>query len=149
MKNLNKSSLTIEEIREIIDRRSLVNQINEGFDIQKNEHFTYIEVFHGDTKLILDLAGEYTVYFGDWHGHYYTNEIHDMREFRQVLEDLLDNKVCSVGCFRENDGVENWCGSCIELKENLDRDYFQRKYGADRIIRCKFFDETLNRVFMT
>ena len=103
--NINKSALTIEEIRGIIDRRSLVNQINEGFDIQKNEHFTYIEVFHGDTKLILDLAGEYTVYFGDWHGHYYTDEIHDMREFRQVLEDLLDNKVCSVGCFRENDGV--------------------------------------------
>ena len=141
--------MTIEEIRGIIDRHSLVNQINEGFDIQKNEHFTYIEVFHGDTKLILDLAGEYTIYFGDWHGHYYTDEIHDMKEFRQVLEDLLDNKVCSVGCFRESDGVENWCGSCIELKENLDWDYFQRKYGADRIIRCKFFDETLNRVFMT
>lgn len=149
MKNVNKSALMIEEIREIIDRRSLVNQINEGFDIQKNEHFTYIEVFHGDTKLMLDLAGAYTIYLGDWHGHYYTDVIHDMREFRQVLEDLLDNKVCSVGCFRERDGVENWCGSCIEFKENLNREYFQRRYGADRIIRCKFFDETLNRVFMT
>ena len=50
----------------------------------------YIEVFHGDTKLMLDLAGEYTIYFGDWHGHYYTDEI-----------------------------------------------------------RCKFFDETLNREFLT
>ena len=145
----NKSALTIEEIREIIDRRSLVNQINEGFDIQKNEHFTYIEVFHGDTKLILDLASEYTVYLGDWHGHYHTDEIHDMREFRQALEDLLDNKVCSVGCFRERDGVENWCGSSLEFRKNLDRDYFARKYGGDRIIRCKFFDETLNRDFIT
>ena len=149
MKNRNDAIVTIEEIREIIDRRSLECQINEGFDIQKNEHFTYIEVFHGDTKLMLDLAGEYTIYLGDWHGHYYTDEIHDMREFRQVLEDLLDSKICSISCFRERNGAENWCGSSIEFRENLDRDYFQRKYGKDRIIRCKFFDETLNRVFMT
>lgn len=91
--------------------------------------------------LLLDLAGEYTIYFGDWHGHYYKDEINDMREFRQVLEDLLDSKICSVGCFRERDGVENWCGSSIEFRENIDRDYFQRKYGGDRIIRCRFFDE--------
>ena len=149
MKSRNNSVVTIEEIKEIIDRRSLESQINEGFDDQQEEHFTYIEVFHGDTKLMLDLAGEYTIYFGDWHGHYYTDEKHDMREFRQVLEDLLDSKICSVGCFRERDGVENWCGSSIEFRENLDRDYFQRKYGGDRIIRCRFFDETLNRVFMT
>ncbi len=75
MKNRNDAVVTIEEIREIIDRRSLECQINEGFDVQKNEHFTYIEVFHGDTKLMLDLAGEYTIYLGDWHGHYYSDEI--------------------------------------------------------------------------
>ena len=101
MKYRNNTVVTIEEIREIIDRRGLASQIKEGFDIQKEEHFTYIEVFHGDTKLILDLAGEYTIYFGDWHGHYYTDEINDMREFRQHLEDLLDSKICSVACFRE------------------------------------------------
>lgn len=74
MKYRNNTVVTIEEIREIIDRRGLASQIKEGFDIQKEEHFTYIEVFHGDTKLILDLADEYTIYFGDWHGHYYTDE---------------------------------------------------------------------------
>ena len=36
-----------------------------------------------------------------------------------------------------------------EIRENLDRDYFRRKYGDDRVIRCKFFDETLNREFLT
>lgn len=149
MKYRNNTVVTIEEIREIIDRRGLESQIKEGFDIQKEEHFTYIEVFHGDTKLILDLADEYTIYFGDWHGHYYTDEINDMREFRQDLENFLDSKICSVGCFREQNDVENWCGSFIEFKENLDREYFLRKYGGERIIRCKFFDETLNREFLT
>ena len=149
MKNRNNAIVTIEEIKEIIDRRNLESQINDGFDDQQEEHFTYIEVFHGDTKLMLDLASAYTIYLGDWHGHYYTDEIHDMREFRQVLVDLLDSKICSVGCFREQNGVENWCSSSIEFRENLDRDYFQRTYGGGRIIRCKFFDETLNRVFMT
>lgn len=149
MKNRNNSIVTIEEIKEIIERRNLPSQVNEGYDIQNEEHFTYIEVFHGENKLMLDLAGEYTIYMGDWHGHYYPDDIHDMKEFRQILEDLLDNRRCSVGCFRERDGVENWCGSCIEFKENLDRDYFEREYGRDRIIRCEFFDETLNRVFMT
>ena len=149
MKSRNNSVVTIEEIKEIIDRRSLESQINECYDDQREEHFTCIEVFHGDTKLMLDLAGEYTIYFGDWHGHYDPDDRQDTREFRQTLEDLLDNKICSVGCFRERDGVENWCGSSIEFKENLDRNYFQRKQGRDRIIRCKFFDETLNRVFMT
>ena len=149
MKYRNNTVVTIEEIREIIDRRGLASLIKEGFDIQKGEHFTYIEVFHGDTKLILDLADEYTIYFGDWHGHYYTDEINDMREFRQDLENLLDSKICSVGCFREQNDVENWCGSFIEFKENLDREYFLRKYGGESIIRCKFFDETLNREFLT
>ena len=60
MKNRNKAIVTIEEIKEIIDRRNLENQINDGFDDQQEEHFTYIEVFHGDTKLMLDLAGTYT-----------------------------------------------------------------------------------------
>ena len=149
MRNRNKAVVTIEEIKEIIERRNLPSQINEGFDMQKKEHFTYIEVFHGEDKLMLDLADEHTIFFGDWHGHYYPDAKQDTKEFRQVLEDILDNKMCSVGCFQERDGVENWCGSSIEFRENLDRDYFQRKYGKDRIIRCKFFDETLNRVFMT
>ena len=149
MRNRNKAVVTIEDIKEIIERRNLPSQINEGFDMQKKEHFTYIEVFHGEDKLMLDLADEYTIFFGDWHGHYYPDAKQDMKEFRQVLEDILDNKMCSVGCFQERDGVENWCASCIEFKENIDRDYFQRKYGRDRIIRCRFFDETLNCVLMT
>ena len=149
MRNRNKAVVTIEEIKEIIERRNLPSKINEGFDMQKKEHFTYIEVFHGEDKLMLDLSDEYTIFFGDWHGHYYPDAKQDMKEFRQVLEDILDNKMCSVGCFKERDGVESWCGSSIEFRENLDRDYFQRKYGGDRIIRCKFFDETMNRVFMT
>lgn len=149
MKNRNNAIVTVEEIKEIIERRNLPSQVNEGYDIQNEESFTYIEVFHGENKLMLDLAGEYTIYMGDWHGHYYPDDIQDMKEFRQILEDLLDNRRCSVGCFRERDGVENWCGSRIEFKENLDRDYFEREYGRDRIIRCEFFDETLNRVFMT
>ncbi len=149
MKNRNKAVVTIEEIKEIIDRRDLRSQINEGFDMQRDEHFTHIEVFHGENRLMLDLAGEYTIFFGDWHGHYYPDVIQDMKEFRQVLEDLLDNKICSIGCFRERDGVENWCGSCIDFKENLERNHFQRMYGRDRIIRCKFLDETLNCVFLT
>ena len=149
MRNRNKAVVTIEEIKEIIERRNLPSKINEGFDMQKKEHFTYIEVFHGEDKLMLDLSDEYTIFFGDWHGHYYPDAKQDMKEFRQVLEDILDNKMCSVGCFKERDGVESWCGSSIEFRENLDRDYFQRKYGGDWIIRCKFFDETMNRVFMT
>ena len=149
MKNRNEAIVTIEEIKEILDKRNLVSQVKEGFDVQEEVHFTQIEVFHGDNKLMLDLADKYTIFFGDWHGHYDPDDRQDMREFRQTLEDLLDNKICSVGCFRERDGVENWCGSSIEFKENLDRNYFQRKHGRDRIIHCKFFDETLNRVFMT
>ena len=141
--------MTIEEIKDILDKRNLVTRINEGFDIQEEVHFTQIEVFHGDNKLILDLADKYTVFFGDWHGHYHPDEKEDMKEFRRTLEDLLDNKICSVGCFRDRDRVENWCGSCIEFKENLNRAYFQRKYGRDRIIRCRFFDESMNRVIMT
>lgn len=149
MKNRNKAVVTIEEIKEIIDRRNLPSKVDEGFDMQMGENFTCIEVFHGENKLTLDLAGEYTVYFGDWHGHYDPDQVQDMKEFRQVVEDLLDNNICSVGCFRERDGVENRCGSSIEFKENLDRDHFQRQYGSGRIIRCRFFDESLNRVFMT
>ena len=38
MKNRNNAIVTIEEIKEIIDRRNLESQINDGFDDQKEEH---------------------------------------------------------------------------------------------------------------
>ena len=38
MKNRNNAIVTIEEIKEIIDRRNLESQINDGFDDQQKEH---------------------------------------------------------------------------------------------------------------
>lgn len=149
MKYRNDAIVPIKEIREIIDSRNLETKIDEGFDDQMKVPFTYIEVFNGSRKLMLDLAGEYTIFFADWHGHFDPNDKQDMKEFRQTLEDLLDSKMCSVGCFRDVNGVENWCGSGIDFRENLDREYFRREYGIDKIIRCTFFDETLNKTFMT
>lgn len=149
MKYRNDSIVTIKEIREIIDSRNLETKIDEGFDDQMQVPFTYIQVFNGNSKLMLDLVDEYTIFFADWHGHYNPDDKQSMREFRETLEDLLDSKICSVGRFRDVDGVENWCGSCIGFKEQLDREYFRREYGKDKIIRCKFFDETLNKTFMT
>lgn len=113
MKKRNKAIVTAEEIKEIMDRHYLEYQINEGFDIQKEEHFTCMEILCGDTKLTLDLAYEYTIFFGDWHGHYHSDEIQDMREFRQVLQDLLDNKMCSAGCFQELYGLDDFDPSFI------------------------------------
>ncbi len=37
----------------------------------------------------------------------------------------------------------------FRFPEELRCFYSEIGYGKDRIIRCKFFDETLNRVFMT
>ena len=149
MKNRKKAIITIEEIQEIIDSRKFESKVDEGFDQQEQVWFTHMQVFNGNSKLILDLANEYTIFFGDWHGHYLPDSKDSMREFRETLEDLLDSKICSVGRFRDVDGVENWCGSSIGFRDYLDREYFRREYGDDKIIRCKFFDETLNQTFMT
>ena len=149
MKYRNDSIVTIKEIREIIDSRNLETNIDEGIDSQRPGSFTNIEVYGGSQKLILNLTDGYRLHFADWHGHYYTEDKQAMKDFRQHLEDLLDSKMCSVGCFRDVNGVENFCGSAIEYKENLDREYFRRKYGDDKIIRCTFFNGTLNKTFMT
>lgn len=45
MKNRNNAIVTIEEIKEIIDRRNLESQINDGFDDQQEEHFTSVVYF--------------------------------------------------------------------------------------------------------
>ena len=43
MKNRNEAIVTIEEIKEILDKRNLVSQVKEGFDVQEEVHFTQNE----------------------------------------------------------------------------------------------------------
>lgn len=47
----------------------------------------------GGSDLCIELSDEFTVYFGDWHGHYEQSAYEDM------IEDLLaiiENRYCSV-----------------------------------------------------
>ena len=63
MKYRNNTVVTIEEIREIIDRRGLASQIKEGFDIQKEEHLSACELLLEDRYPYLPLHCRYRQVF--------------------------------------------------------------------------------------
>lgn len=148
MKYKNSALITVDEIKEILTSYDLEYKTNEGYDGQMNTHFYDIQVIC-EPYFVINIEDEYTIFFADWHGHYDPNDKESMKSFKADLEAILDNEKCSVASMRLVDGVENFCCVALEWKECLDRDYLEREYGKDRIIRCRFLDESLNKTILT
>lgn len=141
--------MEIEKIKEILNKRNLTYKINEGHDSKTDEPFVYIEIPSKNPRVYIDLADENTLYFGDWHSHFDPDCDDDIEEFYLFLENILDNKICAVGSFQNDGSEENWCSSSIEEKENLCMEFLKEEFGLNRIIKCNFFDESLNQTYLT
>ncbi|MBQ9383885.1 MAG: hypothetical protein IJT87_06575 [Ruminiclostridium sp.] len=130
-------------------------QNDEGYDYLDDEECRSINMVNksGD-ELFIDLQGEFTIFFQEWHEHYYT-EKWDYDKLKNDLLDLLSNKlfVFTVMCNNE------WMCSVLvrdsqiskeevkqKVRKYLNHPEFRNKLkinGAD--ICFKFWDDKLNK----
>ena len=67
----------------------------------------------GGEPLVLEFAGDFTIFFGGWHAHYFSY-IYDYEEiFRREAEDLLNNRKCAVVLY---DNEDHWHGAALSKK---------------------------------
>ncbi len=134
---------------QILRSRNLRYRVKEGFDEREKLSYTYFEVVNGDRRLGVDVAGEYTIFLAGWHAHYGIDDGDSAEEFRRDLESILDNSLCAACSYSgEADGgaAGAACG-CYE--HQLNAEFLKDMFGPGKTVKCRFFDEKLDREFRT
>ena len=99
-----------------------------------------VSPFGEELWIVIDT--EFSIFFGDWHAHYFAYE----DEYRLFLDDLfgiLESRRFTVCAYR---GVQ-WCGSTLSHHETPDESELRKEYGEDKIIKCNYWNQSKNVVF--
>lgn len=136
-----------ELVEQILKSRNLQYTVKEGFDEYDKVNFTFYEVINGNRKLGIDIAKEYTIYFMDWHAHYSFDFDGYIEDFKRDLNALLDNKMCAACTYYgEADNLQPGA-ACSYYDYQLSQEFIEDEFGSDKIVKCYFFDEKLDREF--
>lgn len=111
--------------------------------ITKESDFIEIKIVsaYGE-ELWIQIETEFSIFFGDWHAHYF-GYIEEYDVFITDLLGILKNKKFTV-CAYQND---KWCGSCLSESETPNEVMLREEYGNDKIIKCSYWDNTKNIIF--
>ena len=60
-----------------------------------------------DDSLFIDLEGEITIYYREWHEHFYYEDRNDFEDAMKCAEKVLNNEQCSIIIFSNN----KWYGT--------------------------------------
>lgn len=95
-----------------------------------------------DEELWIEVETEFSIFFGDWHDHYFAYE----EEYQLFLDDLfgiLENRKFTICAYQD----KQWCGSCISQSEIPDEVALRNEYGDNKTIKCKYWNKTKNIIF--
>lgn len=95
-------------------------------------------------ELWIEIETEFSIFFGDWHAHYYAYE----EEYQIFLDDLLgilENKKFIICAYKG----DRWCGSCLSESDTPDESDLRKEYGDDKTIKCNYWDKTKNIIFQS
>lgn len=93
-------------------------------------------------ELFIELFKEFSIFFGDWHTHYFADAL-DYAEFLDDLSGILESRKYTV-CEYRND---QWCGSTLMEGETPDESALKKECKKGITIKCSYFDHTKNRIF--
>ena len=131
-----------KEINRILRERKLAFEESSGFDEKEQMDWYYYDLTKSGTSFGIEVCRECTIFFGDWHGHYDTQNEWD--EFEQMLNDIFENKVCSLGSYIGNTEPENVQAAMLARREDVSKEYIIEEFGTEKIVRVCFFDTSLN-----
>lgn len=112
-----------------------------------NRKADYLEVklisTYGE-ELWIEIETEFSIFFGDWHAHYFAYE----EEYQIFLDDLLgilENKKFTICAYRG----DRWCGSSLSEFDTPNESDLRTEYGDDKTIKCNYWDKTKNIIFQS
>lgn len=135
----------LEEIERILRERNIVSEYVSGFDEKEQRDWHVYDLTVKDRKMALDICSECTIFFEDWHGHY--NPENDRNEFVRTLNGIFDNELCALGAYIGSVEPQNAGTAMLARREDVNEEYIIDELGTGKIIRCCFFDPSLNREY--
>lgn len=135
----------IEGIDRILQDRNIVSHDISGFDEAEQREFYCFDLVAGGRRMWIDVCRECTVYFEDWHGHYDPETEWD--ELLQTLDGILDNELCSLGTSVGGAGLQSSGSAMLARSEDVSEEYVIDEFGTGKVVRCRFFDPSLNREY--
>ncbi len=123
---------------------NIVKKYSPTADMISGDDFKYIKAVNSvGSELVIDIdSKEITLFFGNWHTHYY-NDLSEYELFIENLTDIFNNRKFAVSAFLEDMAV------CVFLSETAEPDItsLREEVGTDKIIVCSFWDSSKNITF--
>ncbi len=95
-------------------------------------------------ELDIEVADEITLFFGDWHTHFY-DETGTYEEFFDILKGIVHNEKIVV-CTYQND---KWSGSFLWHGTEPDMEEIREEIGRGKKCVCSFWDSSKDVTFET
>ncbi|MBO4351273.1 MAG: hypothetical protein J6A01_10055, partial [Proteobacteria bacterium] len=122
-------------------------------ETRENEGGNAISVYIGD---------EITLCFADWHSHFELDEpwcpfelvkidLIDLDfdlTFDLALEGLRTNQLCAACSYDVRDPDNVWRGSSLMGADELDDAHVYEEFGANKLVKCSFWDDSKSREFV-
>lgn len=93
-------------------------------------------------ELWIEISTEFSIFFGDWHAHYF-GSVEEYDVFITDLLGILENRKFTI-CAYKND---EWCGSRLSESKTPNEVTIREEYGNDKVIKCNYWDKTKNIIF--
>ena len=93
----------------------------------------------------IEFCRDCTIFLGDWHSHYDPETEWD--EFVSTLNGSFDNELCALGSYKGRIEPQNVMGAMLARREDVNEKYVIEEFGTERIVRCCFFDPSLNKEY--
>lgn len=105
-----------EELLKLLKNYSVEvhTRVDTGYDyLEENDIVLIVKNPYSDNDMDIEMAGEFTVYFAEWHAHYFSYE----NEYRTMLKDIQNIIDCKA-CILKVSSTKRWLGSTI-INENV------------------------------
>ena len=135
----------LEEIDKILGERKIVSEYVMGFDEKEQCDWHLLDLCTRGRIMGIEFCRDCTIFLGDWHSHYDPETEWD--EFVSTLNGIFDNELCALGSYKGSIEPQNVMGAMLARREDVNEKYVIEEFGAERIVRCCFFDPSLNKEY--
>ena len=120
---------------------SLIKNYNPQIITEEPDYIEIKIVSPFDEELWIEISTEFSIFFCDWHAHYFAS-VEEYDVFLSDLLGILESKKFTVSAY-----INDLCWGCLSETETPDEVELRERYGNDKVIKCSYWDKTKNIVF--
>ena len=149
----------IDPVNKLNDLLTLLNNCEVEINDNKKEEYKYLADNHLSLKVInkendnymyIDLEDEFSLFFGDWHNHFYPEE-----EYYQILKEniigILKNDLCVFSIYSQNKWKASYLSEPIFNQEEATKKLSNSFKSIDKeniTIKITYWDKTKNKEYL-